>query len=260
VTRYLIRLDDAHERHHPARWTAVEALLDKYEIRPIVAVIPDNRDESIVHVSQPDPDFWRKVKTWQAKGWTIGIHGLHHDLRDVAGASLLPMSRLAEFTGLSEDVQGAMIERALEIFEAHEIAPDVFVAPAHGFDRRTLAALRRSRRPLILSDGFGFRPVVRRGLAVLPQQLWRGRALPFGTWTICLHPSNMGEQDLQALESFLCRHQDACTAGADTLRFAAYGARDFLVEQLLRTLFLARQLFRRRRQAHVGAYNWEGRA
>lgn len=253
MTRYLFRLDDAHERHHSARWAAVEALLDRYQVRPIVAVIPDNRDESIVHVSEPDRHFWRKVKAWKAKGWTIAMHGLHHDLRDVAGASLLPISRLAEFTGLPEDVQGAMIESALEIFEAHEVPPDVFVAPSHGFDRRTLAALRRSRRPLILSDGFGVRPVFRGGLAVLPQQLWRARALPFGTWTICLHPSNMGQQDLRALEVFLCRHHEACTSSADAMTFAAYGVRDFLAEQLLGAIFFASRFFRTRRKPRVGA-------
>ena len=253
MTRYLIRLDDAHERQHPSRWAAVEDLLESYQVRPIVAVIPHNRDNSIVHVSRPDPGFWEKVRAWQTKGWMIGVHGLHHDLRDVAGASLLPISPLAEFTGFSEDGQLAMLEEALAIFDKHEIAAKAFIAPAHGFDLQTLAALRRLRRPLVLSDGFGFRPFIRGGLAILPQQLWRGRAIPFGTWTICLHPSNMLEQDIAALERFLSRHKQDCAVPPDAIPFARYGPRDFVAEQLLLLMFLARRWLRRGRRSHASA-------
>lgn len=251
MTRYVIRLDDAHERHHAARWNAVERLLDEHQIRPIVAVIPDNRDQTILYSRVADIGFWDRVRAWQEKGWTIGVHGLHHDLRPIAHGSLLPMSAHSEFTGLSEARQSEMILTALKVFGRHGIVPKVFVAPAHGFDANTLAVLRRLRQSLILSDGFGIRPFVRRQLAVLPQQLWRGRALPFGTWTICLHPSNMDDKDLHALDNFLARHKGECVSQPHLLRFASYGPQDFLVEQLLRAVFLSRRFLRRVRRART---------
>ena len=245
MTRYLIRLDGPHERQHPSRWEAIEALLDKHGVKPIVAVIPDNRDQSIWHVTEPNLNFWQKVRAWQAKGWTIGVHGLHHELRHVAGASLLPVSPLAEFTGFPEEVQLAMLATAVGIFEKNAVTAEVFVAPAHGFDLQTLAALRRLPRPLSLSGGFGFRPFIRWGLAILPQQLWRGRAFPFGTWTICLHPSNMLEKDFQALGRFLSRHERECATLPDAIPLVRYGAWDFVAERLLTLAFVVRGLGRR---------------
>lgn len=244
MTCYLLRLDDAHPGQHRERWEAIEVLLDKHGVKPIVAVVPENRDTLIMHGSMAPTDFWRRVRAWQSKGWSIGVHGLHHSLHEVGRRSLLPISHLAEFTGVPEDAQLSMIERALAIFEAQGVSPSLFVAPAHGFDRGTLAALRRASRRLILSDGFGIRPLLRHDLRSLPQQLWRGRALPAGTWTICLHPSNMSQHDFSALDGFLAAHRDKCRDRPEELQFAHYGIVDFVVEHLMRLLFLGRRLAR----------------
>lgn len=249
MTRYVIRLDDAHERHHHDRWNAIEALLDKYQVKPIVAVIPDNRDLSIAHSATPDPSFWDRVRSWRDKGWAIGVHGLTHSLRDVSGKSRLPISALAEFTGLPEEEQLAMINASIAMFERQGVVPTIFVAPAHGFDSATLAALRRVRRPLILSDGFGFRPYLRYGLKTLPQQLWRGRSVPFGTWTICLHPSNMSDADFEAIEQFLAAHRGEFPEKVESLSFRRFGWLDIFVEQANLAVFVGRRMIRRLRVA-----------
>lgn len=64
---YIIRLDDATPRMNPQGWQAVEDILDKYGVKPIVGIIPDNRDP--LFIWKEDPDFWTEtVQRWQNKG------------------------------------------------------------------------------------------------------------------------------------------------------------------------------------------------
>ena len=44
---YIIRLDDASHFSNFKKWNKIERILDKYNIKPIVAVIPENMDNSI---------------------------------------------------------------------------------------------------------------------------------------------------------------------------------------------------------------------
>ena len=75
---YCLRLDDACPQMNAEKWAGVERILDKYKVRPIVGVIPENRDPDFVAVA--DENFWEKACEWQKKGWTIALHGLHHEL------------------------------------------------------------------------------------------------------------------------------------------------------------------------------------
>lgn len=38
--KYILRLDDAAERMDIVKWNRMEVLLDKYNIKPLVGVIP----------------------------------------------------------------------------------------------------------------------------------------------------------------------------------------------------------------------------
>ena len=44
MTMYLMRLDDACEKRNVKNWDRMEALLDKYNVKPLVAVIPNCKD------------------------------------------------------------------------------------------------------------------------------------------------------------------------------------------------------------------------
>ena len=58
---YIIRLDDAPPKMNPHGWEKMERLLDKYNIRPIVGIIPDNKD--VLFTWEEDPDFWTETVT-----------------------------------------------------------------------------------------------------------------------------------------------------------------------------------------------------
>jgi len=215
---YIVRLDDAHPGQFQSRWDQIERILDEFSIQPIVSIIPKNKDRYNSYGEGSEADFWDRARKWQSKGWGIAVHGLHHLLR-TGHRSILPISEYSEFSGKPYDMQLSMLAKSVEILRSNGCSANYFVAPAHGYDEQTLAALRRLNPPLIVSDGFGFRPYIQDGIKFLPQQLWRGRWLPFGVWTICLHPSNMTEADFVRFTHFVRRNSANFSTPLHALKF-----------------------------------------
>lgn len=203
AARYLLRLDDACPTMDRERWAAMEALLDALEVRPIVAVVPENRDADLVR-GRVDPLFWDRVRAWEAKGWAIAMHGLHHRQHPVDRRTLIvPFHDRSEFAGLDEDAQKRLLVRAWTAFVAQGIRPTAWIAPGHAFDRATLRALREATPIRIISDGLSLDSFEEDGFAWVPQQLWFPRPRRWGTWTICLHPNSMTPADMDRLRRAL---------------------------------------------------------
>ena len=49
MTKYILRLDDSSHYQDPFKWRMLEKGLVKYDIKPIVGVIPSNEDPSMVY-------------------------------------------------------------------------------------------------------------------------------------------------------------------------------------------------------------------
>jgi predicted deacetylase len=185
LTRYLVRFDDICPTMNWTVWRQVEDALVEEGVQPILAVVPDNRDPNLTF-DWPEPRFWRRVRRWQAQGWTIGLHGYHHRY-ETGDAGIIGRNRYSEFAGLSRAAQRRKIAAALEVFAQEGVVPDVWVAPAHSFDAITLEELAE-RGVRFVSDGYSLLPHLdERGLLWVPQQLGRFRRMPFGLWTVCLH-------------------------------------------------------------------------
>lgn len=204
--RYLVRFDDICPSMDWAIWSRVERILVEHEIRPLLAVVPDNRDASLA-VGPARVDFWDYIRNCQARGWTIAMHGWQHRYEST-DPGLLRVNRHSEFSGLAYEAQRAKIAAAASIFAQHGVRVDAWIAPGHNFDAVTLQVLREHGIDVI-SDGFYFRPIRQMGQTWLPQQLWRFRAMPFGLWTVCLHHNTFTEKDLHALERTVQRFQPA---------------------------------------------------
>jgi predicted deacetylase len=184
------------------RWQQLEQLFDDLEIKPIVAVVPDNRDRDLVR-SPDDPGFWLKVRRWQDKGWSIAMHGYQHLLMPTDARLVLPFYRHSEFAGLSLKEQSGKLRTALSIFTANGVRPGIWVAPAHCFDRTTLRALAAATPIRTISDGIARKPYLEDGFMWLPQQLWKLTPKIGGVWTVCLHPNSMSGLDVDSLRSEL---------------------------------------------------------
>jgi predicted deacetylase len=198
--RYIIRLDDACPTMSD-NWDRIEALLDKYNVRPMIGVIPDNKDQSFLF-RPADPDFWQKVKGWQNKGWVIALHGYDHIYKTKEGG-LVPINDKSEFAGLELSEQRDKIKKGWQIFVDNNIPVDTWIAPAHSFDTNTLEALRTETSITTVSDGISLMPFKDQGFNWIPQQLWKFKKMPFGIFTICLHPNTMKEKELSRFEQDL---------------------------------------------------------
>ncbi len=193
-SRYLLRFDDICPTMNWVVWNAVEAQLIRLNIRPILAVVPDNRDPALM-VDLPRTDFWDRVRQWQALGWAIALHGYQHVYvnKDPGLMRLTPQS---EFAGLSYQEQEDKLKKGLAIFAEHGVRVDAWVAPSHSFDWVTVAILK-ALGIRIISDGLAFSPYRdSSGLTWVPQQFASMRPMPFGVWTFCYHPNNLSPRAL----------------------------------------------------------------
>lgn len=201
VAHFVLRLDDACHTMARAPWARIEAACEQLAIRPIVGVIPDCRDPNLCF-DAPDPDYWNHVRRWQEKRWTIAMHGLHHACHsDPPGCrALVPFHRRGEFVGLPLDLQVKLIAESWRRFNAEQVRPTIFMAPAHSFDLTTLEALWHATGIRWITDGIASRPFLRHGFGWLPMQIAKFHDnLPFGYWTVCIHPNIMSSRDLDCL-------------------------------------------------------------
>lgn len=85
------------------------------------------------------------------------------------GESLVPLHTTGEFLGDDFAAQSEKISKAKDVFAREEMPADVWVAPRHAFTDTTLAVLQ-DHGMTVISDGFGFRPVLdNRGFVWAPQ-------------------------------------------------------------------------------------------
>ncbi len=203
--RYLIRLDDACDTMKLNNWELIEKIFDKYSIKPIIAVIPNNKDESLKY-EKSDSFFWKKIKQWHEKQWTIAMHGYEHILETTESKSLLPFYKRSEFTGQSVKSQKEKILGSLDLFQKNGINPRVFVAPAHTFDINTLTCLKEMTNIRIISDGLATNMFFYMDFYWIPVQIWNFIKLPFGLWTLCLHPNTMSLDQISDLEHIIAKN------------------------------------------------------
>lgn len=205
TTRYLVRFDDICPTMNWAVWREVEPILLENGVRPILAVVPDNRDPHLMK-GEHDNAFWSSVRAWQARGWTIGLHGYQHKY-ETRSAGIIGRNHYSEFAGLPESEQRAKLAAAFGIFGRQGVRPDVWVAPAHSFDRTTVRLLAQFglRR---ISDGYSLLPhVCDQGMLWVPQQAGRFLPVPLGTWTVCLHCNDWTRADIAGFANAVRRHR-----------------------------------------------------
>jgi len=201
--QYLIRFDDLCPTMLSDRWERFLAIVARYGVSPMLAVVPDNQDPAL-KLQDPDPEFWNRIRAYESAGATIAMHGYRH-LCTSRAKPLLRLHQETEFAGVDESLQREWIRCGLGILRGYGLSPRLFVAPRHGFDARTLRALTREGLG-ILSDGFARRPFTRHDVMWIPQQLWEPVKKTTGLWTICIHTNTATPTLEDKLEKFLGEH------------------------------------------------------
>lgn len=207
--KYIVRLDDACPQMNHENWHRMEELLDKYHIKPLVGVIPDNHDPEFNWPE--DEDFWDRARNWQAKGWTIAQHGYRHLYLPEAKRKYFQKSHSlhTEWAGVNAEEQKLMMQAGDKLLRKHGLAPEGFFAPAHTFDANTVAACRAIPKLKFISDGYGLMPYRKSGMVFIPS-ICDG---PFhmkvsGMFTFVAHPSVMSVESFARWESFLQQASD----------------------------------------------------
>lgn len=198
---YIIRLDDACPKMNHENWIKVENLLDKYNIKPIVGIIPESKDE--LFSWKFDKEFWEMTtKRYIQKDWIIAQHGCYHLYH------LTKKGDVSEFRGLSYDDQFELIKKGHDILESYGIKPRCFFAPAHSFDNITIDVCRDTGYFEFISDGYSLYPYKYRDMLFYPNLFDTTRKiLPFGIYTFVLHPNFINDKQLEDLEKFIKKNR-----------------------------------------------------
>ncbi|MDD5848274.1 MAG: DUF2334 domain-containing protein [Firmicutes bacterium] len=190
-----VRLDDITPDMDWDKFLRFKALMDEAYVLPLIGVVPDCRDPKLAK-NPPRADFWDEVRRMQENGWTIAMHGCHHVYTTKKGG-LFPLNAQSEFAGLSYEDQLRLIREGKRILEDHGIVTDLFMAPAHSYDRNTLRALTQSGFSR-MTDGFGRAPYLYRGITFYPISADRGAVLRHpekeGVTTFVVHTNTLSEE------------------------------------------------------------------
>jgi predicted deacetylase len=200
--KYIIRLDDASHYMNISKWDDFLHILDKYNVKPIIAVIPNNEDYQLMADNAYIENFWQIVSDWNKRSYVIAMHGYNH-CYITSNAGIIGKNCFSEFAGVSYKKQSEKIILSKQIFEENSIDPKIFVAPAHSFDSKTIKVLLKHTNIRIISDGFAYNAFRWKGMNWIPQQLWRPEKKETGLWTICYHPQMATNIQLNELDEFL---------------------------------------------------------
>lgn len=194
MLKYIIRLDDACPTMNEKKWQAIEMLLDKYNIKPIVGIIPDNKDSDFKYPKIKD--FWKKYPhKWQEKGWIIAVHGYNHNLTKTIRT---------EFSSKSYKEQKKTLHAGYTLLRNQGLMPKCFFAPNHTFDDNTIKACKDLGIFEFISDGYAYYPYKYKGMIFLPSVFDTPHKVSSkGIFTFVYHPNNITEEKLIYLENFI---------------------------------------------------------
>lgn len=233
MIKIAVRLDDITPDMDWAGFLKMKALLDRFRIKPLIGVVPDNRDELLRGKSEASYEAERKIRLMQAAedgctegvsgdgssdggqeilwryignlrkdGWTVAMHGYRH-LYTTKKGGCFPLNHFSEFAGLPPERQEEMLLEGKRLLAKHGIETRIFMAPAHSYDRNTLRALKKAGFTAV-TDGFGSRPYRWKGLVFYPIsfQLRHTLRRKDGFSTLVIHPATVTADALARYEAY----------------------------------------------------------
>lgn len=200
-----IRIDDITPDMDFEKFERFKAILDKHDIKPLIGVVPDNKDKKLKK-SEPRADFWQYIADLQKSGWVVAMHGYNH-VYITRKPGMFPIGDKSEFAGLSYNRQDEMIREGKRILRANGIITDFFMAPSHSYDRSTLKALRVNGFNKV-TDGYGDGPYELDGITFYPIAVSKAGAISSkdeGIVSFVYHTATMNNRDFDTFEKLFDR-------------------------------------------------------
>lgn len=215
-----IRMDDITPDMDFEKFYRVKKLLDTYQIKPLIGVVPFNQDSNLMKNPLLE-DFPGFLKSLKEDGYVIALHGCYH-VYTTDKKGLFPLNNFSEYAGISYEKQNEMICRGKARLREWGIDTDIFMAPAHTFDKNTIKALKMNGFRAA-TDGFGSKPYIRRGLVFYPIAAKRSECFSDkkGYTTLVLHTNMMEEKDFETLEKQLQENHEKFISYSEYLDVSA---------------------------------------
>ncbi|MCX4375802.1 MAG: DUF2334 domain-containing protein [Lachnospiraceae bacterium] len=229
-----IRMDDITPDMNWENFLRFKRLCDQHQIKPLIGVVPDNQDENLhfepasqnkavsatgkatpfyltEEENQPSnipQDFWAYLRKLQQEGWQIAQHGYIHRYH-TQKMGCFPLNKLSEFAGIPYQQQYEALKAGKELLQSHGIHTDIFMAPAHSYDKNTLRALKKLGFAK-LTDGFGKMPYQWRGFTFYPISYRQSSSLKkaSGYTTFVVHANGMNPGDFEYYERLFQTYAD----------------------------------------------------
>ncbi len=211
-----IRMDDITPDMDWERFLKFKEVLDTYGIKPLIGVVPDNQDPNL-HRAKAAGDFWEFLKELQEDGWSIAMHGYQHIYTTNKGG-LFPLNHFSEFAGVSYQKQKEMLKNGTEILKRNGIVTDIFMAPAHSYDKNTLRALKELGYTRI-TDGFGKEPYLWKGMIFYPISFLLSNSLKKkkGYTTMVVHTNTLSDEGMNKYRDIFEKYQRNLISYSDYL-------------------------------------------
>ena len=241
-TGILIRLDDIAENMNWELMDRSEALFNKFNIKPVIGVIPKNQDKDLLSYPKKD-NFWDLIRIWQSKGWEVSMHGHTHvydtetNKKDYFG-----YGGRSEFFGHPLNVQKERIQSGLRKFKDENIEIKSFFAPNHTYDFNTFNALKESGINEVI-DGYGLMPYEENEIKFIPQLFYKVYALPFGIQSTQIHLNYWKEEDFKTFENFVEKNHEEIISYDDAIKKVSNKIEFKLLNSITKNLLRAKRTF-----------------
>lgn len=240
---YILRFDDICPTMNWKIWGRVEEIMYKYDIKPIIGVIPENEDP-LLNIEPVHPHYWEKLLEWQSHGWVIALHGYRHKYENTNGG-IIKVNSYSEFAGVPFEIQLERLKKGIKIIRSHGLECKTWIAPAHSFDMNTVKCLNQIGIDVI-SDGYSSDVFKRCGLKWVPCQLYRFLPRKKGVWTVCKHPSMWDEKDLIMFEKEIEKwHTSISTFDDALIRFKICSSYMLAINSIVSSFICQRNYFMR---------------
>jgi len=203
----LLRFDDIAPNMNWALMDKCEVLFLKYNIKPVLGVVPDNQDEELLSFPFRN-NFWDKIKKWQTYGWEVAIHGYNHKYTtDTKKKDYFNYGGKSEFFGHTLGEQISKIKKSIDILKKNDVEARCFFAPNHTYDLNTFEALKINGIKQVI-DGYGLFPYDKFGIKFIPQLFYKNFMLPYGIQSTQIHLNNWSVKDYNEFETFIKKNHN----------------------------------------------------
>ena len=196
-----MRFDDINSRMDWNRFSKIKKVLEKYNIKSILGVVPYCEDKTL-EVGKKNLDFFANLRRFASYGDVIAQHGYNH-IYDSRSSGFFGNTSNSEFAGHTYQKQVNKLSKGKAILEKESLWRPIFMAPNHSFDSFTLKALKKLEFNTVL-DGFALFPFKAENLYFISQI----SSKPLPVWLpclsqLCVHINTISDKELKQLILFI---------------------------------------------------------